>query len=158
MFADLPNTLNMCLRPIENFLEALEVREFGGNSMFFRARDRKNFQKILMMSHVDFVFCCNTFTNLIQRALCFYVVREHFTYSYCICGWYKNFFKSLWSHLTAQKQSKWCTKFELYPRHFSVKLTKCISPDSKFFWEPLWCSKFHQSLCMNVKNMKHTYL
>ena len=131
---------------------------FWGNWVFFSCWRPKKCQEILMVSQIYFIFCCNVFTTLIQCALHFCDVNEHFIYSHCIRRSHRKMFTSLWSHQTPQKESNYCTKFELHPRHFLVKPTKCLSPALKFFWEPVWCSNFHQSICMNVKNTKHTYL
>ena len=84
MLVDLPNTLNMCVRPTENFLRAFEFDVFSSP----RA---KKIQKFLVVSHIDFIFFCDNFTNLIQCALCFCDVIEHFTYPHCICRWCKKF-------------------------------------------------------------------
>ena len=91
MLADLLNTLNMRLRSIENFLRAFEVREFWGNSVFFSCWTPKKCQEILMVSRIYFIFCCNVFTTLIQCALYFCDVNEHFIYSHCIRRLHRKF-------------------------------------------------------------------
>ena len=47
--------------------------------------------------------------------------------------------------------------FELHPRYFLTKLKKSLPPALKYFSDVLRCYNCHQSIPLNVRNIKHNY-
>ena len=101
--------------------------------------------------------CFRCRTLMIQNALCFPDLGACFIYLERVHKTSRKLSRLLWSRETPQKPSKFRHIFELHPRYFLTKLKKSLPPALKYFSDVLRCSNCHQSIPLNVRNIKHDY-